>query len=54
MGSVPMKKFLVAIMIVLTICGTAFAGGDKNHADKAEGPAGESNPGIGDNAQNSR
>lgn len=49
-----MKKFLVAIMVVLMLSGTAFAGGDKNHADKAEGPAGESNPGIGDNAQNSR
>lgn len=49
-----MKKVLAAIILVLMISGAAFAGGDKNHADKAEGPAGESNPGVADNAQNSR
>ncbi len=49
-----MKKILAAIMLILMISGTAFAGGDKNHADKAQGPAGESNPGVADSAQNSR
>lgn len=49
-----MKKLLVAVLVIALASGVAFAGGDKNHADKAEGPAGDSNPGVADSSLNSR